>query len=141
MIALTRALHARMAQDAELVELLSSYEGQPAIFTVDPPPGNAELPYIVTAGAIAFPSEVPEASKTRVGARVLRDVRCYAPATGSFALVERIGWRVFELFHRQELTIDGWDLVRINATGPVSAPAEEGAHGVVVTLSFWLARR
>src|SRR5690606_38096455 len=119
----------RMAQDAELVELLSSYEGQPAIFTVDPPPGNAELPYIVTAGAIAFPSEVPEASKTRVGARVLRDVRCYAPATGSFALVERIGWRVFELFHRQELTIDGWDLVRINATGPVSAPAEEGAHG------------
>ena len=53
MSAVTEAIYDALAGDATLVAMLATYGGEPAIFTTDPAPGDAELPYIVSAGEVA----------------------------------------------------------------------------------------
>ena len=45
---ITAAIHSRLSGDATLAALLSTYEALPAVFTIDPAPEEAMLPYIVT---------------------------------------------------------------------------------------------
>ena len=130
MSAVTKAIYDRLAGDATLGGLLATYNDQPAIFTVDPAPGDAELPYIVTAGefaAAAFDT------KTTEGRQVWRDVRCYAKADGSAVTVEAIAERVRELLHRDPLTVEGFGVFVAECSGPVVADEQE-AYGRVVTV-------
>ncbi len=127
---LTAAIEAVLAGDATLVALLGTYEGEPAIFTTDPAPGDAVLPYIVTAGEVV---DTPADTKNSRGREVWRDVRCYAPATESAVTVEAIAERVRALLHRQELEIDGFVWVWALCTGPIAAD-EEDAYGRIVTV-------
>lgn len=131
---LTAALHARLTGDADLVALLNTFEGEPAVFTADPAPGKAELPYIVTAGEVA---QTPFDTKTTRGRQVWRDVRCYAPASGSAALVEQIAERVRALLHRHWLEVEGHETYVAEVAGPVAAD-EEDAYGRVLTLRLIL---
>ena len=130
MSALTAALYALLAGDATLTALLSTYGSAPAIFTTDPAPGDAELPYIVTAGAV---SQSPFDTKTTRGRDVVRDVRCYASASGSAIVVEAIAERVRALLHRQELAIDGFSWVWASCSGPIGAD-EPDAYGRIVSV-------
>ena len=122
MSALSAAFYRRLAGDATLVRLLSTYEGGPAVFTSDPAPADAELPYIVTAGEFA---SAPFDTKTTRGRQVFRDIRVYGPQKGSAALVEQIAERVHALFHRHELQVEGYGTVVAEASGPVVAPADD----------------
>ena len=131
---LTAAVYDRMAGDATLVALLAEYEGEPAIFTADPAPGNATLPYIVSAGEVA---QSASDTKTTRGRQVWRDIRCYAPATGSVETVEGIAERVRTLFHRHELEVDGYETYIAECSGPIAAD-EEDAYGRIVTLRLML---
>lgn len=129
---LTQAIYDQLAGDPTLVGLLSTYKNLPAIFTTDPPPGDADLPYIVTAGEV---SAAPFDTKTSRGRIMMRDVRCYADADGSAVTVEAIAERVRLLLHRQALTIDGhiWVLSEVNS-GPIAAD-EKDVYGRILTLS------
>ena len=129
---LTRAIYDRLAGDATLTGLLASYKGLPAIFTVDPAPGDAALPYIVSAGEV---SQAPNDTKTTRGRSIMRDVRCYAEADGSAVVVEAIAERVRELLHRQPLEIDGYRWILSDVTGPVAAD-EQDAYARIITLSL-----
>jgi len=129
---LTAAIYARLAGDGTLGGLLARYEGGPALFTTDPAPGDASLPYVVTAGAVA---QRPFEAKNRGGREVFRDVRCYAPASGSAALVEALAERVRALLHRWPLVVSGWETWVAEASGPVAAD-EEDAYGRVVSLRW-----
>ena len=91
MSVLTAAIYDVLANDATLVGMLSTYQGQPAVFTTDPAPGDAALPYIVTAGEIA---QSPFDTKTTRGRSAVRDLRCYSAASGSAITVEAIAERV-----------------------------------------------
>lgn len=130
--ALTGALYDHLAGDGTLTGLLATYRGGPAIFTTDPAPGDAEMPYLVTAGEVAA---APFDTKTTLGNVFWRDVRCYAEAGGSAAAVEGIADRVRELLHRQSLAIPGFVWIWAECTGPVAAD-EEGAYGRVVTVKM-----
>jgi len=131
---ITRALYARLAGDATLTAQLATYEGRPAIFMMDPAPGDAVLPYIVAAGAIA---QTPWDTKTTRGREITRDVRCYAPAGGSVVTVEAIAERVRTLLHRQPLTtVAGFVWVLADCSGPVVAD-EQNAYGRILTIR-WL---
>ena len=127
---LTAAIHARLAGDATLAVFLAEYAGAPAVFTTDPAPGDAELPYIVSAGEVA---QRPYDTKTTRGRQVYRDVRCYAPASGSAVVVEEIAERVRALLHRHALAVDGHATWVAEASGPVAAD-EEDAYGRIVSL-------
>lgn len=123
---LTSAFYDVLAGDATLVSLLSTYESNPAIFTVDPAPGDATLPYIVAAGHVA---DVPFDTKTEEGREVTRDVRCYDAADGSSVTVEAMAERVRALFHRQTFTIDGFGVIVSECTGPIVADETVGEIG------------
>jgi len=126
----TEAIHDRLVGDGELETLLASYGGEPAVFTVDPVPGDAELPYVVTVGQVwARPFD----SKTTRGRELMRDVRCYSEADGSAALIEAIAERVRTLLHRQPLTIEGFGVWLTECSGPVSVN-EPDAYGRIVSV-------
>lgn len=124
------AVYNKLAGDATLVALLASYEGYPAIFTTDPAPGDANLPYIVAAGEVV---QVPFDTKTCLGREVVIDVRCYADAGGSSLTIEAIAERVRYLLHRQSLTIDGYDWVISDVSGPIVAD-ELDYYGRIISL-------
>jgi len=132
MSAITEAIYDLLAGDPTLAGLLTAYGGEPAIFTTDPAPGDATLPYIVTAGNVA---QAPFDTKTSRGRAVTRDVRCYTGATGSAAAVEEIAERVRELLHRQTLTISGFECIVADCSGPTAADAQD-AYGRIVTVTM-----
>ena len=127
---LTAAVYARLAGDATLVALLASYRGAPAIFTTDPAPGDAALPYIVSGGEFA---QRPYEAKNLRGREVFRNLRCYSAAGGSATTVEAIAERVRALLHRHKLAIDGFETWVADVTGPVTAD-EADAYGRIVSL-------
>lgn len=129
---LTQAIYDKLAADGPLTALLATYSGAPAIFTTDPAPGDAELPYIVSAGAV---SQAPWDTKTTRGRDLIRDVRCYAAADGSAAAVEAIAERVRALLHRQPLTISGYTWILSDVNGPIVAD-ERDAYGRIISLSL-----
>lgn len=133
---LAAAVYDALAGDATLAGLLADYNGSPAIFTVQPVPGDAVLPYIVTAGHAV---DAPFDTKLTRGRAVIRDVRCYAEADGSAIVIEAIAERVLALLHRQPLDIDGHTWVMSDCTGPIVADgggAEDGTYGRIIMLSL-----
>jgi len=132
MSATSAAFEDRLKGDGTMAGLLNAYGGEPAVFTIDPAPGDAELPYIVTAGEV---SQAPFDTKTTRGRRIVRDIRCYASAAGSAVTVEAIAERARALFHRQALTIAGFRWVWAECTGPIVAD-ERDAYGRIVTVSM-----
>ena len=132
MSALTAAIAARLRDDVQLAAILSAYRDEPAVFTVDPPPGDASLPYIVSAGHVA---DAPFDTKTELGRAIQRDVRCYAEADGSAVVVEAIAERVRELLHRQPLAVTGFGVFLAEVSGPIVANETE-AYGRVLTARF-----
>ena len=127
---LTAAINGVLTGDATLVGMVGTYEGEPAIFTTDPAPGDAALPYIVTAGQVV---DTPADTKNSLGRELWRDVRCYAPATGSAVTVEAMAERVRALLHRQTMEIDGFVWVWATCAGPIAAD-EEDSYGRIVTV-------
>jgi len=61
MSVITKAIFNVLNGDATLTALLGTFDGSAAIFTTDPPPSGAILPYIVTAGDV---SNVPVSSNS-----------------------------------------------------------------------------
>jgi hypothetical protein len=129
---LTAALYSRLAEDATLTSLLASYGGGPAIFSADPVPGDAELPYIVSAGEV---TQTPADTKTTRGRQVWRDVRCYTTANGSAGAVEEIAERVRALLHRHLLEVEDHETLIAEVSGPLAAD-EEDAYGRVLTVKL-----
>lgn len=127
---LTRAIYDVLAGDAMLAGLLNQYNGLPAVFTSDPAPGDAEPPYIVTAGEVAV---TPFDSKTTRGREMMRDVRCYDNATGGPVVIEAIAERVRFLLHRRALTIAGHTWILSDCGGPTVAD-EPKYYGRILTI-------
>jgi len=129
MSTITQAIYDVLAGDPTLTALLATYEGAPAVFTTDPAPGDADMPYIVSAGEV---TAAPFDTKTGNGRQIWRDIRCYAEANGDATVVEAIAERVRALLHRAHLDIDGFDVFVADVSGPVAANETE-AYGRILT--------
>jgi hypothetical protein len=129
---LTDPFYERMAGDPTLVAMLATYKGAPAVFTTDPVPGDALLPYIVSAGEVVG---TPFDTKTTRGRAVWRDVRCYDNANGTAVQVELMAERVRALFHRQAISITDFAWIWGECSGPIVADELE-AYGRVVTVKL-----
>lgn len=129
---ITTVFHDKMATDATLAAMLATYDGAPAVFTTDPAPGDANLPYIVSAGEVVA---TPFDTKTSRGRQLWRDVRCYSHANGSAIAIEEMAERVRQLFHRQALVVPGFVWIWAECTGPIAAD-EQDAYGRIVTVKL-----
>jgi hypothetical protein len=125
-----KAIYDKLKADATLTALLSTYKNEPAIFTVDPAPEGASLPYIVISPIL---EQAPFDTKNSRGRSLRIDVRCYADATGSSVIIEAISERVRTLLHRGELTINDHAWMWSLCFGPISAD-ETDAYGRIITL-------
>jgi len=134
MNAVNQAIYDRLTTDVTLSALLALYGGSPAVFTTDPPPGDAALPYLVTPGEIA---RGPADTKTTYGVDLRQDVRCYAEVTGSNLVIAAIAERVYWLFHRQPLVIPGYGVWLTVCSGPLVAD-EPQAYGRIVTVRLMM---
>ena len=129
---LSDSFYQRLTSDPTLAAMLAVYAGAPAVFTTDPVPGDAVLPYIVTAGEVV---DTPFDTKTTRGRTAWRDVRCYANAGGSAAEVELMAERVRALFHRQAVSITDFEWIWGECSGPIVAD-EQDAYGRIVTVKL-----
>jgi len=132
----TTPIYDVLVADAVLVAMLKPYNGEPGIFTIDPVPGDAVYPLIVSCGE---PSQIPQDTKNGEAVSAIRDVRCYAPAAGSSDVVEAMAWRVRFLFHRKPFVMVGYNVEVSDARGPVVAN-ETDYYGRIVSVSV-LARK
>ena len=132
MNALTQGIYDYLSSDPPLVGMLASYEGAPAIFTIDPVPGDAVLPYLVSSGDVA---DTSFDTKLDLGRRIWRDVRYYATADGDSIPVEQIAERVRRLLHRHSLVVDGYGVLVAECSGPRAAN-EQDVYRRIVTVKL-----
>ena len=131
MSAFTLGIFNKLNDDSNLTGRLNSYWGNPAIFTGDRIPKNAELPYITISGNITGDADD---TKTTEGRDIVRDIACWDTESGSSVIVEGIAERVHDLLHRATLTITGHTNWLTEASPPISTPPEEGVIGRIITI-------
>jgi hypothetical protein len=132
---ITAPIHQRLATDPELVELLDTYEGQPAVFTDDRIPSGFPVDrfHVVSPGNVA---DEPWDTKTHQGRRPTRDLIVYGPHR-STRQIEQIAERVRALFHRHSLEVDGHRTVVARCSGPYRMSSDDyDARIVTLRLSL-----
>lgn len=134
MISVTDVFYAKLSGDESIVQSLSRFNNRPAIFTYEPVPKGVEGNYIITVGAVA---DDENDTKTSIGRRILRDIRCYSPATGSALIVESIAERVRSLFHGGNVSITGFKVIDISVSGP-RVLDERDYYGRVLSVNLLL---
>lgn len=122
--------------DDTLVDLLAEYtppddgEPEPAIFSTDPVPEDASLPFIVLSGVVA---DEENDLKGFIGGRdVSFDIRCYTERSGSVVLVDQIAERIREVLHRASVPVAGLEHVDTRVSGPLAIDEPE-SYGRVLT--------
>lgn len=134
---INRGIYERMANDATLTSLISTYRGSPAIFLVSPVPTDAEFPVIVVDEDI---SVTPWDTKTFQGRIILRSFKVYTKSnTGSRVLNDEIVERLRFLFHRQagNINISGYKVIIADAqTGGEFIPVDNRVYGSELEISL-----
>lgn len=131
MSAVAQALYARLAGDAALTVLLSTYEGTPAIFTGKLVPEDADRPYLWIPAAM---TDQPFDTKIELGRDTEREVWVVCDNAGSMAPVETIAERVRALLHRAAFPISGGSVIIAEARGPVGAPSDDSVAALRVSV-------
>lgn len=131
MNAFTVAVRDRLVTDANLTAMLTAYKTEPAVFTVEPVPGDAVLPYIVTVGHV---SDVPFDTFGVTGREINRDIRCYTKNSGSMFTLSAILDRVRFLFHRHRLSIVGHENIMTTCLSTTTGLDDDESYGGIVTI-------
>jgi hypothetical protein len=138
---LTDAIRAALVADAGVTQHLSDYLGSFPIFTRRPVPGDAPYPCIVVSQDIAVSDED---GVNDYRASIMRDIAVYHTneTPDNEHVVEALGQAVRRTFHRQRqsLTVNGWDVARIEASVPIEAPVDNDQRtGCIVQLQVLMA--
>ncbi len=129
---ITPAIREILMADAEIIAQVATYNGAPAVFTVDPAPADCGQPVIVINEVGGF---VGLETRCRRGYTASADVRIYDDKGLSKARIRTIAQRVWELLHRAELELDGYEAVVTLCQPPVDAPDPDGYPGLSLSTS------
>lgn len=126
-----------------ITSLLTAYKNSFPVFTRRPAPTDAPPIIIMISPDIAKTDEDGLSDERPV---ILRDVSVFGPNNDAepYRDVETIAGHVFDLFHRNRnaITVPGWHVVAITATGPIPAPTDDDQTVArLVTLRIQLARQ
>lgn len=132
---LSTAIYSRLAGDATLTALLGVTGGVPSIFAKRPIPTAAVYPLVITTTVVADVDQDLVSTQIR---QISRDIAVYGKVATDFDKVIDAAERIRALFHRQPLTVAGWRVFEVRASGAIDAPAEAAEIGRIVTLSIRL---
>jgi len=145
MNALTQAIFNQLSGDSALAAMLASYAGGPAIFSSDPVPLDAALPYVCWSGAI---HDAPFGGKAEnaTGREIRLDIRIYAQGTleadgssSSSKAIDDIAERVRALLHDVPLTVAGYtNIIAQCMAGPLRIPTDPRFQGRAITFAYFL---
>jgi hypothetical protein len=126
---LAAPLRTALMASAPIIALIKTFEGEPAVFTRRPLPGEVEFP------ALAIGPDVGIVDRDGLTSRrplVMRDVTAFGDQPRDYRDVEQLGYLIRELFHRNPgaLTVPGHQVVQIIASGPYPAPVSDDASMV-----------
>lgn len=139
---LAEPVRAALVADAAITAELAAYRGSFPIFTRAPVPDDAPYPLVVLGAQLQVGEEDGISDERPV---VTCDIAAYGQndTAAKFRAVDRIGRAVHALFNRRRgaITISGWGVTSITASGPAPAPVDdEQTVGRRVTVTFRLAR-
>lgn len=139
---LSAPIRAALVGEPAVTSELTAYANSVPIFTRVPVPDDAPYPMVVVSSGFqvgdgdGLNDEQPQ---------LVRDVLVYGRNDAdSYRKVERIAFAIRDLFHRHRgsITVSGWDVVSVVATGPAPAPVDdEQTVGRRVELTVRLARQ
>lgn len=127
--------------EATIAGLLSTWNGEAAVFTRRPVPDDAVTPFIAVSPDISVTDADGLTSERPI---VVRDITVYGDQPDQYRTVEQVGYSIRRLFHHDRLSITNtdYDIVNIVATGPQIAPTDdETAIARVVTLTISARRK
>lgn len=134
------AIRTALINDVVAAGLITEWEGEPAVFTRTPVPGDVLFPFVIVSPNIAY---VDEGTLSDERPNVVRDIFVYGNQPDQYRVVETIANRIQSLFHRTRfsITVAEYNIVLITASGPHQAPADDDKSVArVVTLTI-LAQR
>lgn len=144
----TKAFFDLLRTDTTLCNMLAYYpphtgSTKPAIFTADPPPDNADMPYIIITGHIM---DNALDTKSSTGRDFIRDIRCYTDATKltstyevrstSTYKVEEIAERVRSILHNKTIAVEGYSQIGKLQCSARQGPIEPDAYGQIVEVRY-----
>ena len=135
MQALTQALHAKLAGDPDVIAWAAAYGGGPAVFTGDAVPANAVLPFVHVHPAS---SDTDRSTLRRRGREIIQDISLHQEFGGNASAISRTAEKVRDLLHYQPLTVPGWEVVFMIASGPIGMSEEAGYLGRSVSIRTML---
>jgi hypothetical protein len=128
---LSAPLYAALSGNSDIVALLGQWQGSSSIFTNRPVPSDALYPMVLTAGDVTRSDQDLIADPVL---EVVRDISIFGQNTSTgnvnqTRVCDSIALKVRDLFHRQpkNLSVDGWSVLDIVATGPIVGPTDDDA--------------
>lgn len=135
-------LRAALVGSTPITSQLPAYLNGFPVFTRRPSPADAPYPLIMVSSDVTLTDQDGVNDQRPV---IERDIAIYGRNNdaAAFRVVEVLAYQVRSLFHRQRqaITVSGWHVVAITATGPRPAPTDDDQTvGRVVSLSVQLAK-
>lgn len=111
--------------NSNVTPLISTFEGEPAVFTRRPIPAAATYPLILIGPSISIGDM--DGLKVRMPLP-RRDLLVYGEQPDDYRAVEAIAFYLRQQFHRQKFAVDltpDYQVLDIRATGPMPAPSDD----------------
>lgn len=139
---LAQPLRAAIIGQSSITTLLTAYKGSFPVFTRRPIDPDSPYPLIAVSPDVTKTDEDGISDERPI---IIRDISIYGrnDTPARYRAVETIAYLVHDLFQRrwQSITVTGWKVVTINATGPQAAPVDdEQTVGRLVSLTIRLAK-
>lgn len=126
---LLSTLYSKLAASTSLTDYLSTYRGNPAIFTGGLAPRDADLPYV----HIGMVVDEPHDTKTTRGREIITDVQIWFPDNGSVLDAHAAAETIRDLLHRGTFSISNYTFILSSTTITQLGP-DDDAIGLNVEL-------
>lgn len=127
-----------LVSDPTISAYLTLWDGEPAVFARRPVPDGAQYPFIAISPDVSITDQDALVSRRPV---ILRDVTVYGENPDQYRDTEDCAYLVRAFFHRQRfaISVPGYSVTEIVASGPIPAPVDDERHVArVVTLRLRL---
>lgn len=113
-----------IVDNSGIADLLSQWNGEPAVHTRQPVPQDTARPFIIISAELGL-SDFDALNKSRPIS--IRNIIVYGEQPDEYRVVEEIGYKLRELFHRNRFATvpNGYSVVDIQVQGPFPAPVDD----------------